>query len=63
MKEKNIARHCMDCKTKIFECMGFVVFGDFLEALSGQREWKNVRERCGKCVEIWSLNRKKEEVI
>lgn len=46
-------RTCMDCGAPIFECMGFVVAGDFLAALEAMQKrdrLPKIRERCGKCV-------------
>ncbi|GMU74136.1 MAG: hypothetical protein AMXMBFR44_3350 [Candidatus Campbellbacteria bacterium] len=49
-------RRCHKCKVCIEACFGFVKSGDFLEALEGTRAWEDVRELCGRCVLVVSLN-------
>ena len=61
--ENKAERHCIDCGIKIIECMGFVIFLDFLEALEGKRKWNDVRERCGKCVLLWEQKNLKKEIV
>ena len=45
-------RFCMDCGCAIEACFGFVLAGDFYEALVGKRRPDRVRERCGLCAEL-----------
>lgn len=44
----------MDCGVQVFRCSAFVKAGDYLEAIEGKRPWNRVRERCGKCAEIFA---------
>ncbi|OGZ41707.1 MAG: hypothetical protein A3C80_01235 [Candidatus Ryanbacteria bacterium RIFCSPHIGHO2_02_FULL_45_43] len=44
-------RACFVCGTPINSCFGYVLAGDFIQALNGLLEWTKVRELCGKCVE------------
>ena len=52
---------CFECKTDIFECMGFVVAGDILLVMEGVIEFKDVRQRCAKCVEKKCFDSTKQE--
>lgn len=47
----NINRYCMDCQTPIYECMGFVLAGDFLRAIEGEITFNEIRERCYRCID------------
>ncbi len=42
---------CSDCGDPIAECMGFTMAGDFVQACDGMRAWRDIRQRCAKCVE------------
>jgi hypothetical protein len=52
---------CFECKIQIFECMGFVVAGDILQVMAGEIEFKDVRQRCAKCVEKKCFESTKQE--
>lgn len=41
----------MDCQTPIYECMGFVLAGDFLRAIEGEITFNEIRERCYRCID------------
>lgn len=45
-------RVCMRCGSKIALCMGFTLARDILVATEGKTKRSQVREHCGKCVEI-----------
>ena len=53
-----VARHCAICRSEIYGCNGFVKAGDLLELDAGSREYKDVREMCGLCSEMymWSAD-------
>ena len=43
-------RNCFECGAPLYECMGSIVAGDFLDFLEGKILFSQVRERCGHCV-------------
>lgn len=49
--ERERLRICSGCGEEVRECMGFVNFEDFMEALKGLRHPADVRETCGYCKE------------
>jgi len=54
-----VKRYFINCGVEIMECMGFVKYDDFIKMLDGKGEPTQVKERCGKCVEIFEMNKKK----
>jgi len=46
-----VIRKCYLCGRKISKCDGIVKAGDFLKALHGLLQFKDVREKCGFCAE------------
>lgn len=41
----------MECGRPIHACFGYVMAGDFVEWLEGKRFSRDIRERCGICIE------------
>jgi len=48
-----IERHCLNCKTPIYECMGCVLSRDWCDAMNGIIAWAEIRELCSACA--WKM--------
>lgn len=51
-----MARQCMDCSDPIEHCNGFVVAGDLLLFQDGKLKGEDIREICGRCVLIRTID-------